>query len=124
MTIGLTAAELAQMRADIAQLLPDTCNLLVSTYTSDGAGGGTVTWGTVTGGSAVPCRFDFVSPGNEAMNAAALTSYLGGVVSLPYDRTITETNRIEYNGEAWAVTGVNTGQSWEAVTRCNVERVP
>ena len=35
----LSAGELAQMRADVLNLLPDTCSILSVSYTSDGEGG-------------------------------------------------------------------------------------
>ena len=44
----LTNAELAQIRGDIAGMLPDTCNLLTLTRTSDGQGGWSEAWGTAS----------------------------------------------------------------------------
>ena len=38
MSIALTVKELAQMRADIEDLMPDTCDILSVAYTSDGEG--------------------------------------------------------------------------------------
>lgn len=125
MTNGLSAAELAQIRADIASLLPDTCNILGITRTSDGAGGWTETAGTVTGGTAVPCRIDFAKGyGKEQISSAALMPYQSGVVSLAWDKTITVANQIQFGTTVYNVTGVNTDQSWKGVTRCSVERVP
>ena len=39
MNIGLTDAELASIRADIADLLPDTCIIIAVTNTADSMGG-------------------------------------------------------------------------------------
>ena len=39
MSIALTVKELAQMRADIEYLMPDTCDILSVAYTSDGEKG-------------------------------------------------------------------------------------
>ncbi len=46
MSIGLTARELAQMRADIEDLFPDTCDILSVAYTADSEGGFAEAWGT------------------------------------------------------------------------------
>lgn len=120
----LTTTELAQMRADIAQLLPDTCDVLEVSRASDGAGGWADTWGTVAGGSALPCRLDFPNPGKESVVNATLTPFKSGMVSLAYDKAVTTANRLSISGVIYNVTGVNSGQSWIAVKRVSVERVP
>lgn len=122
MTQGLSANELSQIRADIAGLLPDTCDILAVTRTSDGAGSWTEVWGTAT--ADVPCRLDFRSYGKEAMNAAALIPFKGGIISMEYDETITTANRVLLNSVTYNITGVNDNQSWIGVKRVSVERVP
>jgi len=122
MTQGLTNKELAQIRADIAGLLPDTCNILEVTRTSDGAGGWTEAWGTAT--ADVPCRLDFRTYGKEVNTAYALTPYKSGIISMEYDETITTANRILLNSVEYNITGVNDNQSWIGVKRVSVERVP
>lgn len=122
MTIGLSASELAQIRADIAELLPDTCDILSATNASDGQGGIVQTWGTVTGGTAVPCRFDYKT-GKENLNSAALMPYASGVVSMAYDETVTPDNRVKIGSNTYGIVSVNTDQSWKGVTRVMVELV-
>jgi head-tail adaptor len=122
--IGLSTAEIAQIRASILEMLPDTCDILAVTLTSDGAGGVSETWGTVTGGSAVPCRLDFRDAGKEAVQNAAITPYKSGILSIAYDEPITNANRIQIASQAYNVTGVNVNQSWLVVQQVNVERVP
>jgi len=124
MTQGLSAAELAQIRADIGQLFPDTCSVLGITRTSDGAGGWTDTAGTITGGTAVPCRLDFPNPGKEAMAAGAVQSFKTGIVSMAYDKTITTANQIQIGTDTYNIVGVNTNQSWIGVKRLAVEKIP
>jgi len=124
MTQGLSAAELAQIRADCAQLFPDTCAILGLTRTSDGAGGWTDSAGTITGGTAVPCRLDFHNPGKEAMAAGAVQSFKTGVVSMAWDKTITTANQIQISTDVYNIVGVNTNQSWIGVTRLEVEKIP
>lgn len=124
MTQGLTAKELAQIRADCAELFPDTCSILAVTRTSDGAGGWSESAGTITGGTAVPCRLDFPNPGKEAVENGSITPFKTGMVSMAWDKAITTDNQILISGVTYNVTGVNTSQSWIGVTRCSVERAP
>lgn len=121
MPISLTAAEKAQIRADIGNLLPDTCSILSITRTSDSAGGWTETWGTVTG---IPCRLDYPNPGRESVAAASLTPFKAGILSMEYDQVVTTANRILIGTDTFNVTGVNDGQSWIGVKRVSVEKIP
>jgi hypothetical protein len=122
--VSLSTSELAQMREAIEDDMPDTCDILQVTQTSDGAGGWSETWGTVTGGSSVPCRLDFPNPGRESLANANLTPFKQGIVSMAYDVIITTANRISIGGEVYDVKGVNKNQSWIGVKRVAVERVP
>lgn len=120
MSIGLTARELAQMRADIEGLLPDTCTILSATRVSDGEGGTETSWGTALAN--VPCRVDYKS-GTEYTAGAAVQSYSKAVLSLPYRTAIDTSNRVEIDDFVWAVISVNAGQTWEAVRRAEIERI-
>ena len=120
MSIGLTARELAQMRVDIEDLMPDTCDILSVAYTSDGEGGMAETWGTALAN--VNCRIDYRS-GSEKVTGGAIQSYSKAVLSIPYNTPISLTNRIKSGGYIWAVKSINDGQSWMAVKRAELERV-
>lgn len=117
----LTSRELESMRADIAQLFPDTCNILSVTNTSDGQGNQTETWGTAS--TYVPCRVDY-NTGKETFTAGAITPYQSAVISMAYDETITTANRVQVGALTFNVLAVNNGQSWKAVTRITAELVP
>lgn len=118
----LSSSELAAIRADIANMLPDTCNILTAVETSDGQGGFTTTWGTAAGGTAVACRFD-PARGGEQNSGAALQPYQGYIVTLPYTVTITTTQRIQHNGLTYAVISADKDKSWIASKRVYVEAV-
>lgn len=120
MSIALTARELAQMRKDIADLLPDVCDILSVAYTPDGEGGFGETWGVERAN--VPCRVDYRS-GGEKLTGAALQSYNKAILSLPYRTDLSPKNRIKVGEVVWAVISVNDGQSWQAVRRAELERV-
>lgn len=120
MSIGLTARELAQMQADIYDLLPDLCDILSVAYTADSEGGFTETWGTAT--AKVHCRIDYRS-GRENLIGGAIQPYSNAVLSIPYNTAINSTNRIKSGDYIWAVKSINDGQSWKAVKRVEMERV-
>ena len=120
MSIGLTARELAQMQADIYDLLPATCDILSVAYTADSEGGFAEAWGTATAN--VPCRIDFRS-GRESLMGGAIQPYSKAVLSVPYNTTLSLTNRVKSGGYTWAIVSLNDGQSWQAVKRAELERV-
>ena len=117
----LTAVELADMQSAIEDLLPDTCNILSKTRTSNGQGGYTHTYGTVTAG--VACRFDRI-PADEKVTADAIQPYSRFMLTLPHDATITSASLVESGGLTYnVVSGPNTGVSWLGCKRCVVEKV-
>lgn len=116
---AIDTAMLAAMRLAIAELLPDTAQVITITNTPDGYGGQTETRGT---SSAIAFRLD-VTSGREQVSGGAVTPFQSLKGSLPYDTTITEGNQILHNGIYYAVTAVNNNQSWNAVKRVDLERI-
>lgn len=116
----LSARELLQMRADMVNLLPDTCDILTVAYTRDGEGGLTEVWGTAT--ADVACRLDYVS-GAEAEVGGALQPQWRAKLSLPYDTALTVKNRVKVGDAVFAVKTVNSEQSWRVAIRADLERV-
>lgn len=119
----LSNAELLQMREAIAQLFPDTCNVLSVSESPDGFGGVSQTWGTI--GTAVPCRLDFVDRlgQSERIAGAGIKAFQETILSMPYDTTITEAHRIEHDSYTYNVRMANNDQSRIAVRRLRLERV-
>ena len=116
----LSSDELTEMRTTIQDyLLPDTCNILSLSSSSDGAGGFTETWGTATANLA--CRLDTQSGRFTDMEGGVQT-YKKLVLSLPYNAIITEANRVEHGTNLYQVVSVNEG-SWLAVKRAEVEKI-
>ena len=117
---GLDNKELRQMRADVETLMPDSCNLLTLTSTSDGQGGSTDTWGTLTRN--VPCRVDQMI-GSERLTDGSLRSFASLELAIPYDTTIDESYRVEHGGYTYNVTDANLDQSWQIEKVILLERV-
>lgn len=117
----LSTADLEMMRGFIAETLPDTCNILSESLTSDGQGGVTSTWGVTAG--TVACRLDSATKQNQG-----LTIIADGVrheqeyyLSLPHDTVITPGDRVEIGTYTFTTTAVNEGVSWVAVKRATLK---
>ena len=117
--MSLTARELAAMRMAINDLLPETCQVLTVTRTSDGQGGFTEAWGTV---ATTTCRVDWKS-GIETVQGGAIEPYRRCVITLPYDTTVAEGYRLQVGSDIYAVTSVDNGKSWDACLRVDVDKV-
>jgi len=116
---AIDSTMLSAMRSAIGELLPDTCSIITVTRTPDGMGGQTETFGTAS----ASCRLDVIS-GMETVIGGALQPYVRTMLSLPYDTTITEANRVVHGGVTYAVTAPpNSDQSWIAVKRVTLERI-
>ncbi len=108
------------MRADIeSETMPDLCNILTLTQTSDGAGGFTDAWGTLL--TNVSCRVDPIR-GGEALAAGAVNDYNTMRLTVPYDTGLTVQHRVEHDGATYNVRSVSSG-SWMVSQRAIVERV-
>ena len=120
----LSDAALTQARTVLETALPDTCNILEVTIGSDGQGGQTETWGTATGGTAVACRLDAVPglTGRESGAGAAVQPFQSYYLTVPYDTTITGSNRVEHGSYTYAIISVDLDKSWPIDVRCHLER--
>lgn len=118
--MGLTSTELSGMREAIALLLPDTCSILQMVQTADSEGNITVAGSAIA--TAVPCRVDSWHRGYLQVAGAAIEPFSRYTISMPYNQTINEANKVLVGTDVYRVTGVNTDQSWIAVKRVDVER--
>ena len=115
----IPTGELTAMQAEIAKLLPDTCSILTITHTSNGAGGWTDTFGTVTG---IACRLDMLQ-GNEAIAAGAVQPFSRWMLTISSSGTILPANQVVHGGITYNVISVNSDASWLACKRAVLEAV-
>lgn len=115
----LSSDDLEYIRDSIEELLPDTAYILSSTYTPDGAGGGTETWGTA---GTADCRLDAIR-GGEITLGESVRPVFTYIVTFPYDTTVEDTNRVKVADETFAVTSIDRGKSWNASLRVTLERL-
>lgn len=115
----LTSADLAAMRDTLELLLPDTCVIQTQTLTSDGAGGGTVSWAA---SGTVACRLDNKS-GQVSSVGDSLQVFSGFELTIPFDTDLSELNRVVHGGYDYNVISVDYDKSWPITLRAHVERV-
>jgi len=118
--MGISSAELAQIRADIGELFPDTAYILSLTQTTDDAGGLVDTWGTA---GTADCRVDYLK-GVQNMVGGAIVPFQKAIISMAYDETITPAYRVEIGDYTFSIEAVNVGQSWIGVKRVTAEVIP
>lgn len=114
----LPVSELAQLRRDIRDLMPDYCSIQSVTRTADGYGGWAETWTEVEQSR---CRMDHKT-GREILAGGKVQSYQGNTLTLPYDAQITAGDRVLYAGVYYLVVSVSEG-SGITVRRATVERI-
>jgi hypothetical protein len=119
----IPTSELAAMRAEINRLLPDTCQIVTITHTSDGAGGFTDTYGTA---SAIACRLDYMSGSEgvaENLSAGAVQPFGRYMLTLSSSAVILTENQVMHGGLTYNVMAVNTDSSWMGSKRAVLEVV-
>lgn len=117
----LTATELAQLRQDVLETLPDTCRIERATITNTN-GNVSETWGTAVA-SAV-CRLD---PDNRRQEDAVLADRESGVarylLSLAYDTDIRDGDRVVVNGRTYQASQIHENHTMRAVRRVRLTAV-
>lgn len=122
MSIGLTAGELADIRSDVSDLLPDTCTIEQVSTTVDAIGYPTRSYSNRA--TNVACRLDPVESitltGSE--HVSRFKNYLitegQFILTLPHNTTIQETDRVVHNSITYLVMHVDDDKSWQASVRC------
>jgi len=114
MTMLLSSAELADMRATLNRTLPDSATIRHDTTISDGAGGQTVTGTTTTGPFA--CRVA-VPSGDERVVAGKLDAIGTWTITLPALTDVSATDRILIGSRTFEVSLPLRPRSWELSRR-------
>lgn len=112
------ADELARARADMLDTLPGTAIVQRETVTVDDYGHGSAAWAAV--GTSV-CRLDPYtrqdSAGMVAQREANRSYY---ALTLPYDATIDDGDRVSIGGVTYEVLQLHAAQSWALTKRATV----
>jgi len=111
--------ELEEIQVEIADSLPDTCDLLTTTYTPDGMGGFSTVAGTVYAN--MPCRLDVVKS-LENVAGAGKQPFTTFMLTLPHNAVITTAYQVKYKSTIYNVTGITPERSWSACKRVTIEK--
>lgn len=118
--MSLSTNELSWMRDSLEELMPDVCNILTLTRTSDSQGGWSESWGTATAN--VKCRLD-QRYGREQTAGGEIQPFSYWQLTLPHGTTITTEQRVEISSNTFNVQSVDTGKSWSACVRATLGKV-
>lgn len=107
----LDSEELATMRSDSQEFLPETCSILRRTIADDGIGGQTVT--TVTFEN-IPCMMSPATAitSNEREDAGRVTSSLVWKLTVAYNQSIELSDRVLWKGRTFEVIDNTEDRSW------------
>lgn len=122
--LGLSTEQLASMRADMLQLMPDTCTIQQPTNTKDGKGGFVQSFAAATGGSNVPCRLDPMShPTQPDTLGGREVSVNQRMLTIPYEVPLEVDSQIVIGTETYQVRDIQGDHSWRVVKRAIVTKV-
>ncbi len=99
----MTSSDLATIRAEQNRLLPDTVYIQRVVRTSDGAGGWSKAWQTIT---TVKGRIAPSQRAGEAMQGGAMTAYGEYIVTLPHDTELQQDDRLQISGTQYEVKAI------------------
>lgn len=120
----LNEFDLTAARADVANLLPDSCVIQAKTLVSDGAGGNTVTWAAVTSGT-VACRLDPVASRTRILDNIATQESIVVVYQLtvPYAAPLAVDRRVIHDGNTYEIVQMDIDQSKRVARRAIVSEI-
>jgi len=119
----LSAAQLAQMRADVARMLPDTAIIQAVTLQNDGFGGATETWAAVANGT-VACRVDPSTTLTQVQLAGVAEGFIQRYqLTMPHDAPLAVGNRVQIANIDYDVRQIDIAKSWEVSTRAVITKV-
>lgn len=124
MSIGVSDEMLALMRADVAELLPDTCVIQFPGTAVDAGGAPLEAYVAVTGGT-VGCRLDPLKERSSAVGQEIGRESLAYARQLtcPHDAPLGENARCVIGGRNYEVVALVEDHSWRVSRRAIVKVV-
>ena len=118
----LSTNELAQLRTDAGDYLPDTCTILRDTETLRSTGDVSRSQGTVATG--VACRMMPTSyRDRERLVAAQITTSGSFWLSVAHNQDVVATDRVVFDGETYEIAMVEEKGSWKVNKRAICTKV-
>lgn len=119
----LSAAELADLRATAAEFFDLSATLYTRSLSVNSYGAQQETFSV---GATVACRLDFQQPKptqKDQVEGGALVAQEVFHLSLPWNTSLNEADRVVIGGVTYAVVSSLNSRSWSAVKRLLVKRV-
>ncbi len=120
----VSAAQLTQMRADVTSSLTDTATIQTRSLSNDGAGNAVESY---SGSTTIACRLRFASGGKPSYpkqrSGDQSQPQQLWIVTLPYNASVSETDRLTINGETYEVVTANEERSIELCKRVLCKRM-
>ncbi len=113
----LTSRELADLRSDILDLLPDTCQIQTPIEVNTG-GYVEPGWGTAV--ASVACRFDPDTPKYGEIIADKESHITRYIVTLPYNTPVEDGQRLVFSGNNYEILQIHDAHSDNATRRLRV----
>lgn len=119
----LSSDEITAMRTVESNVMPDTCVISAPSYVSDGAGGGTVTYTPVAGGT-VACRIDPYTRKSGVDVIAGAEGYVFDYIgTFPYNAPLAGNYRIAHNSTTYELTSFLDDNSWRLCIKAYLSKV-
>ena len=116
----LQTGDMAYMRSQANQALPDVVSILRRTLESDKQGGVTEGWSIVY--ENIPARISFMSSA-EKFAVAREDVDTRFTVTVAYDQSLEQADRISHGEDTYEVVSVTSSRSWDTSKRCQARQV-
>ncbi len=116
----LQTGDMAYMRSQANQALPDVVSILRRTLESDKQGGFTEGWSIVY--ENIPARISFMSSA-EKFAVAREDVDTRFTVTVAYDQSLEQSDRISHGEDTYEVVSVTSSRSWDTSKRCQARQV-
>ena len=116
----LQTDDLVYARSESQKALPDNITIQRKTLVSDKQGGFTESWSNVY--QNVPGRVS-VTGGSESMSAGQQDVQITATLTIAYDQSIEQTDRVIHGDETYEVQMVDSGKTWALARRCQMRRL-
>ena len=112
--------DLTYVRNEAKQAMPDTVAIQRQSRVTDGQGGFTIDWANVY--QNVSARI-IASGGAESIDAGRQDLQADATLTVAYDQSIEQTDRVVHTSGTYEVRFVEDGKSWATAKRCQVRRL-
>lgn len=116
----LQGNDLTYMRVETRKAMPDAVDIQRKSLVSDKQGGYTESWGNAY--QQIPARLS-TKVGSESSDAGRQDFQIDATLTVPYDQSILQTDRVVHPSGTYEVQSVDAGKSWASSKICLMRRL-